>query len=61
MKTLKQLKEDAPSMSAGGGGVAGIGVPNPTLPNQAEPGVKKTKRKIMPLMGFIQRKQPVNK
>ena len=58
---MTKLKEDAPSMSAGGGGVAGIGVPNPTLPNQAEPGVKKTKRKIMPVMGFIQRKQPVNK
>ena len=61
MKTLKQIKEDAPAMSAGGGAVAGIGVPHATLPNQAEPGVKKAKRKVMPLMGFIQRKQPVNK
>ena len=63
MKTLKQLKEDAPAMSAGSGGVAGIGVasPNPNLTNQAEPGVKKVKRKIMPLMGFLQRKLPVNK
>jgi hypothetical protein len=58
---MTKLKEDAPAMSAGSGGVAGIGVPSPTLPNQAEPGVKKSKRKIMPLMGFIQRKQPVNK
>lgn len=56
-----KLKEDAPAMSASGGAVAGIGVPHATLPNQAEPGVKKAKRKVMPLMGFIQRKQPVNR
>ena len=58
---MTKLKEDAPVMSAGGGAVAGIGIANPTLPNQAEPGVKKVKRKVMPLMGFLQRKQPVNK
>jgi hypothetical protein len=58
---FKHMNEDAPAMSAGAGGVAGIGIANPTLPNQAEPGVKKVKRKVMPLMGFLQRKQPVNK
>jgi hypothetical protein len=38
---MTKLKEDAPAMSAGSGGVAGIGVPSPTLPNQAEPGIKR--------------------
>ena len=38
------IKEDAPTNSVGGGAVAGIGVPNPNLPNQAEPGVKKRKK-----------------
>lgn len=56
MKTLKQLKEDAPTNAVGGGNIAGAGV-GP----QGEPGVKKVKRKVMPLMGFLQRKQPVNK
>lgn len=52
------IKEDAPAMSAGSGAVAGIGVPSPTLPNQAEPGVKKVKKKVMPLMAFVRRKLP---
>jgi hypothetical protein len=38
---LKPVKEDAPTNSVGGGAVAGLGVPHPTLPNQAEPGVKR--------------------
>jgi len=38
------VKEDVPGNSAGSGAVAGIGVPSPTLPNQAEPGVKKRKK-----------------
>lgn len=38
------IKEDAPTNSVGGGAVAGIGVPNPNLPNQSEPGVKKRKK-----------------
>jgi hypothetical protein len=43
----KKLKEDmgvAPTNAVGGGAVAGIGVANPNLPNQAEPGVKKRKK-----------------
>lgn len=57
-----KLKEDGavPTNAVGGGAVAGIGVPNPNLPNQAEPGVNK-KKKIVPLMSFIRRKLPVNK
>lgn len=56
------IKEDdaVPTNAVAGGAVAGIGVPNPTLPNQAEPGVKK-KKKLVPLMGFIRRKALVNK
>lgn len=38
---FKHMKEDAPTNSVGGGAVAGIGVPNPSVPNQAEPGVKR--------------------
>ena len=37
------IKEDSPTNSVGGGAVAGIGVENPNLPNQAEPGVKRKK------------------
>ena len=57
-----KLKEDGavPTNAVAGGAVAGIGVPNPTLPNQVEPGVNK-KKKIIPLMSFIRRKLPVNK
>lgn len=55
------IKEDAvPTNAVAGGAVAGIGVPNPNLPNQAEPGVNK-KKKIVPLMSFLRRKQPGNK
>lgn len=57
-----KLKEDGavPTNAVAGGAVAGIGVSNPTLPNQAEPGVNK-KKKIVPLMSFIRRKLTVNK
>lgn len=59
-----KLEEDGvmgvtPTNNVGGGAVAGIGVPNPNLPNQAEPGKKK--KKIVPLMSFIRRNQPVSK
>lgn len=37
----KKVNEDAPTNSVGGGAVAGLGVPNPSLPNQAEPGIKR--------------------
>jgi hypothetical protein len=37
-----KIKEDAvPTNAVAGGAIAGIGVPNPNLPNQAEPGIKK--------------------
>ena len=40
----KHIKEDAvPTNSVAGGVIAGIGVPNPNLPNQAEPGINKKK------------------
>lgn len=55
---FKHMHEDAPAMSASGGGVAGIGVPSPTLPNQAEPGVKK-KKNTASFISFIKRKSNV--
>ena len=54
---FKHMHEDAPAMGVGGGQVAGLGVANPNLPNQAEPGVNK-KKKIQPFLGFIRRKYP---
>lgn len=48
-----KLKEDAPVNAVGGGQIAGTGV-GP----QGEPGVKKVKRKVMPLMAFVRRKLP---
>lgn len=47
-----KIKEDAPTMSAGSGQIAGLGV-GP----QGEPGVKKKKRKIDPLITFMRRKE----
>ena len=44
---MTKLKEDmgaAPTNGVGGGAIAGIGIQNPNLPNQAEPGVKKRKK-----------------
>jgi len=44
-----KIKEDmgaAPTNSVGGGAVAGIGVTNPSLPNQAEPGIQKKRKKF---------------
>lgn len=38
---FKHMKEDMPTNSVAGGAVAGLGVPHPTLPNQAEPGIKR--------------------
>lgn len=40
----KFLKEE--SLSVGGGGIAGLGVENPNLPNQAEPPMKKKRKKF---------------
>jgi hypothetical protein len=60
MSTEKKLEEDgvvgAPANAVGGGQIAGLGVGS-----QGEPGVKKTKRKVMPLMAFVRRKAPVTK
>ena len=56
--TKQNIKEDAPAMSTAGGTIAGIGVNNPNLPNQAEPGVKK-KKKVAGFISFIRRKPPV--
>ena len=58
--TKNNIKEDAPGMSAGGGAVAGIGIPspNPNLTNQAEPGIKK-KKKVASFISFMRRKAPV--
>ena len=44
-------------MGVGGGQVAGLGVSNPNLPNQAEPGVNK-KKKIASFVSFMRRKNP---
>lgn len=38
---FKHLGEDVPTNSTAGGVIASIGVNNPNLPNQAEPGKKK--------------------
>lgn len=35
------IKEDVPTNAVSGGAVAGLGVSNPNVPNQAEPGVKR--------------------
>lgn len=40
--SFKQFVEE---MGVGGGGVAGIGIQNPNIPNQAEPGVSKKAQK----------------
>jgi hypothetical protein len=57
---MTDLKEDgvvgAPTNNVGGGNVAGTG-----QGPQGEPGVKKVKRKVMPLMAFVRRKTPVTK
>ena len=57
---MTDLKEDgevvAPTNNVGAGKVAGIG-----QGPQGEPGVKKAKRKVMPLMAFVRRNSPVTK
>lgn len=42
-KKTEQMKEDVPTNAVAGGAVAGLGVPNSVLPNQAEPGIKRKK------------------
>jgi hypothetical protein len=41
--TLKKIKEDVPTVNVSSGQVAGTGIQNPNIPNQAEPGIKKKK------------------
>lgn len=38
---FKHMKEEVPTNAVAGGAVAGLGVTNPTLPNQAEPGIRR--------------------
>lgn len=54
---FKLIREDggAPTNIVGSGQVAGVGVPNPSIPNQAEPGFK---RKT--LKDILKRKSPNN-
>ena len=50
----KHLKKE--DMSAGAGHIAGIGIDNPNIPNQAEPGVnKKERKKIIPFKIFTRK------
>ena len=42
ISSFKQFMEE---MGVAGGGVAGIGIPNPSKANQAEPGVTKSQQK----------------
>ena len=65
MKSFKQfLEEDGgvggiggagPANSVGGGQIAGVGIANPSLPNQGEPGVMLKKKKT-PVMFIAKRK-----
>jgi len=43
LEMYEELNEDG--LAAGGGNIAGIGVENPSVPGQAEPGIKKKKIK----------------
>lgn len=40
-KKIKSFSQYMEEMGVAGGGVAGIGIPHPTKPNQAEPGISK--------------------
>ena len=60
MKRFKEfLEEDGaaagvggagPANCVGGGAIAGVGINNPTVPNQGEPGVKLPRKKKSPIM-----------
>lgn len=49
------------AVTAGGGQIAGLGVANPNLPNQAEPGVLPNRKKRNPILfkDLLSRKKPV--
>ena len=42
--TGEEIIEDAPTNSAGGGAIAGLGVDHPDYPGSGEPGKKKKKK-----------------
>lgn len=42
---ISSLKQFIYEMGVAGGGIAGIGIPHPTKPNQAEPGITKKQQK----------------
>lgn len=64
---MKNLNEDGVSMiggtpanNVGDGVIAGLGVNNPKLANQAEPGVdKKNKKKVLPFKDFVRRQMRI--
>lgn len=47
------------AVTAGGGQIAGIGMNNPSIPNQAEPGVQPKKRNPILFKNLFARKAPV--
>lgn len=63
---MNELNEDGvamvggtPANNVGGGAIAGLGVENPVLSKQAEPGVKKSKKnRVLPFKEFFRRKLP---
>jgi hypothetical protein len=45
--TGEEIIEDAPTNSAGGGAIAGLGVDHPDYPGSGEPGKKKKKNTLI--------------
>lgn len=52
-----KLKEDVPTVNVSSGQVAGLGINNPNITNQAEPGIHK-KKKTPILFKTFRRKKP---
>lgn len=52
-KKLRQIREEAATVNAGGGNVAGLGIDAPGKPGSGEPGVNKKKKSII---GMLRRK-----
>lgn len=58
---MKNIKEDSmiggmPANNVAGGAIAGLGVENPVTKGQAEPGVKKKKKKEIVPFNIFRRK-----